>query len=171
MLDFLNYFASSEMPQFLPLAVILVILIIIVLIFWIIALERRINRLLGSGGAKTIEESAKQQFARLSALEKFQIETVRYLRTIEMRVRRSIQASETIRFNPFKGNGEGGNQSFATSFLSENGDGVVISSLYSRDRVSVFSKPIKGFKPTFELSEEEAEALSKTGAEVKKRTE
>lgn len=165
----LAYFESLKIAEFLPLALGFVILIIVVLIFWIIALERRINRLLGGSGTKTIEESAKQQFARLSALEKFQIDTVRYLRTIEMRVRRSIQASETIRFNPFKGNGEGGNQSFATSFLSENGDGVVISSLYSRDRVSIFSKPVKGFKSTFELSEEESEALSKTSAEVKKR--
>lgn len=164
-----DYINSPQVAEFIPLAVGLTILLIAVLIFWIIALEKRITRLLGGGRAKTIEESAKQLGERLSILEKFQNETVRYLRTIEMRVRRSIQASETIRFNPFKGNGEGGNQSFATSLLSENGDGVIISSLYSRDRVSIFSKPVRGFKPLFELSEEERDALDKASAEVKKK--
>jgi hypothetical protein len=35
----------------------------------------------------------------------------------------------------------------------------VISSLYSRDRVSVFSKPLKKFESNFELTEEEKEVI------------
>jgi hypothetical protein len=70
-----------------------------------------------------------------------------------------VQAVETIRFNPFKGIGEGGSQSFSTSFLSESGKGVVISSLYSRDRVSVFSKPLDKFESTFELTPEEKDVI------------
>ena len=86
---------------------------------------------------------------------------------MENRLQRSIQAVETIRFNPFKGTGEGGNQSFATSFLSENGDGVVISSMYSRDRVSVFSKPLAKFVSSFELMEEEKEVIANSKNQLK----
>ena len=45
--------------------------------------------------------------------------------------------------------------------LDEEGDGLVISSLYSRERMSIFAKPIKNNKSEYELSMEEKEALSK----------
>lgn len=83
----------------------------------------------------------------------------KYLETVERRLRKSVQSVHTVRFNPFKGTGAGGNQSFATAFLNEHGDGVVISSLYSRDHVSVFSKPVKKHASEYEFSNEEKEAL------------
>jgi len=68
---------------------------------------------------------------------------------------------ETIRFNPFKGNGSGGNQSFSTAFVNEEGDGVVISSLYSREHISVFAKPIKKMSSEYEMTKEEKDSLEK----------
>ena len=68
---------------------------------------------------------------------------------------------ETVRFNPFKGDGSGGNQSFSTAFVNEEGDGVVISSLYSRERVSVFAKPVKKMSSEYEMTAEEKESLQK----------
>ena len=97
----------------------------------------------------------------IESLTHFKDESTSYLLTVEERVKRSAQSIETIRFNPFKGTGDGGNQSFSTAIINENGDGVIISSLYSRERVSIFSKPVKNFNPEYELSEEEKEALSK----------
>jgi hypothetical protein len=91
----------------------------------------------------------------IEKMHHFQKESLAYFEEIEDRLSRSIQAVKTVRFNPFKGTGEGGNQSFSTAFINENGDGVVISSLYSRDRVSIFSKPIAEFQSEFELTEEE----------------
>lgn len=170
----LAFFNSPQIAEFLPIALIFLAVIVAILIIWIVTLERKLGRLFGNdksgkNSAKTLEDNLTRSNVRLSSLEKFQSDTLGYLRTIESRVRRSFQASETVRFNPFKGSGDGGHQSFATSLLSENGDGVVISSLYSRDRVSVFAKPIKNFKPLYELSDEETEALNKAGAELKKR--
>ena len=54
----------------------------------------------------------------------------------------NIQNIEVVRFNPFKDEGMGGDQSFAISFLDKKGNGVIMSSLYSREKVSVFAKPI-----------------------------
>ena len=48
---------------------------------------------------------------------------------------------------------------FPTAFLNEDGHGVVMSSLYSREHVSVFSKPIKNGSSEYELSVEEKEAV------------
>ena len=78
---------------------------------------------------------------------------------INSKLKKSIRGVETIRFNPFPD--QGSNQSFAIGILNEENDGVVISSLYSRDRMSVFAKPVKNGKSEYELSSEEKEALVK----------
>ena len=131
------------------------ILCIVILIGWIVRIEIKLWKLLRGKNAKSLEDSIVSAHENLDKLNEFQKESILYFINIEKRLSRSVQAIETIRFNPFKGTGEGGSQSFSTSFLSETGNGVVISSLYSRDRVSVFSKPLVKFESTFELTEEE----------------
>lgn len=142
--------------------------LVIALAVWVMTLQKRIRDMLGTN-ADNIESGLKQIQQRLDAAERFQKESTKYLRSIELRVRRSLQTSDTVRFNPFKGTGAGGNQSFATAFVNENGDGVVLSSLYSRERVSVFSKPVKEFKPVYELSEEETSILAQASATLKQK--
>ncbi|MFA6476431.1 MAG: DUF4446 family protein [Candidatus Paceibacterota bacterium] len=79
--------------------------------------------------------------------------------SINERLAKAIQRVHTVRFNPFKD--QGGNQSFSTCFMDENGDGLVISSLYSRDKVSVYAKPLVDGKSEYELSQEEKESIDK----------
>lgn len=83
-----------------------------------------------------------------------------HLVTVDTRLDTSIRNIGTIRFNPFMD--AGSNQSFAISFLNDNGDGVILSSLYARDRMSIFAKPISKGKSEFELSTEEKEVLKKS---------
>ena len=68
-----------------------------------------------------------------------------------------IQKVGIIRFNPFKE--VGGNQSFSIALLDGNDDGVVITSLYSREGNRIFGKPIKNGKSEYLLSEEEKKAI------------
>ncbi len=133
--------------------------IIVIMVGWIVRLEIKIKRLLLGKDAKSLEDSIIENKTNIEKLNEFEKNSKEYFLSIEKRLRKSIQAVETIRFNPFKGTGDGGNQSFSTSFLSENGSGVVISSLYSRDRVSVFSKPLSKFESSFELTSEEKEVV------------
>lgn len=97
-------------------------------------------------------------------LEKFRTDMEGYLKNVEKRLRRSTQANEMVRFNAFRGDGlggaTGGNQSFATAFLNEEGDGTILSSIYARERVSVFAKPIAKFNAEgATLTEEEQRAV------------
>lgn len=139
----------------------------VILIGWIIRLEIKVKKLLIGKDAKSLEDSIVSAKTNLEKLNLFQNEAILHFKNIEKRLNRSIQAVETIRFNPFKGTGDGGNQSFSTAFLSQNGDGVVISSLYSRERISVFSKSLEKFKSTFELTEEEKEVLNNSKNQLK----
>src|SRR3989344_4673356 len=132
---------------------------IIILTIWNIYLGIRIKKLMGGKDGKSLENSIVSAHENLNKLNEFQKEAIGHFINIEKRLNRSVQSVETIRFNPFKGEGVGGNQSFSTTFLSQNGDGVVISSLYSRDRISIFSKPLSRFESSFELSEEEKEVI------------
>lgn len=65
------------------------------------------------------------------------------------------------RFNPFTDTG--GNQSFILSLLDENNNGVVISSLHSRENTRVYAKKIeKGDSPDQELSKDEKEVVKQS---------
>lgn len=142
------------------------ILIIIILIVWLILLERRLNRLLLGKNARTLEDSISWLRHTLEEMMKFKDDSIDYFKNVESRLKRSIQAVETVRFNPFQGTGSGGNQSFSTAFINEKGDGVVISTLHSRDRMTIFSKPIKKFSSEFDMTEEEKNVLDQAKNKV-----
>lgn len=114
--------------------------------------------LLGKNGAD-LENTITTMLKGMENLDARSGEMENYIIKMDERLRKSIQKIQTVRFNPFKD--QGGNQSFATCFLDENGKGVVISSLYSRDKVSVYAKPVMKYQSEFELSEEEKEAIEK----------
>lgn len=139
----------------------------ILIIGWLIHLERRVSKLVIGKNGKSLEDSilfAKNQLLEQAAWKK---EIEQYLAHVEHRLTHTLRESKTIRFNAFKGTGEGGNQSFATAFLSEKGNGVVISSLFTRDRVSVYAKPIVKLESTYDLTEEERQAINETVQSVK----
>lgn len=140
---------------------------IIVLIILVVRLHLRLSKFLAGSDVKNLDESLIKINTSVADLQTFKTELEKYLVTAEKRLRRSIQAVSTVRFNPFKGTGSGGNQSFATTFLNEEGDGVVVSSLYSREHISIFSKPIKSHTSEYELSEEEQSALSAAEKNIK----
>ncbi|MCC2630478.1 MAG: hypothetical protein K0S38_287 [Candidatus Paceibacter sp.] len=134
----------------------------VLLVIWIVRLEIRLARLLIGKNAKTLEDSFVTISKDLKDLHQFTKEMEHYLANVETRLKRSVQSIETTRFNPFKGTGSGGNQSFSATFVNEKGDGVVLTSMYARDRISMFAKPLKVWESEFELSEEEKESIEKS---------
>lgn len=71
----------------------------------------------------------------------------------------SVQKLGIVRFNPFSE--VGGDQSFSIALLDGNDNGIVITSLYSREGNRVFAKPIKKGKSEYSLSEEETKAIQR----------
>ncbi|MHB1611801.1 MAG: DUF4446 family protein [Sulfobacillus sp.] len=62
-----------------------------------------------------------------------------------------------VRFNPF--DDTGADLSFAMSILNDRGDGVVLTSLWGRDEVRVYAKPVQENESRYALSQEEKQAL------------
>lgn len=134
--------------------------LILILLIWIIRLEIKTRRLSRGQSGVSLEEAIMSFEKDLSENRNFRKELEVYLTEMEKRMKTAVRAVETIRFDAFKGTGSGGRQSFSTALINEDGDGVILSSLHSRDRVSVFAKPVLGCKSTYELTEEEKHVLT-----------
>jgi len=127
--------------------------------FWIITTERRLKRFFLGKKAKDLEDTILGLEANIKKLESAVGKMQAEITALNAKTKKSIRGLETVRFNPFPD--QGGNQSFAIGMLNEDGDGLVLSSMYGREHMSVFAKPVKAGKSAYELTVEEKEALQK----------
>lgn len=134
--------------------------LIVILFVWIAIMEHRLKKFFSGKKAQSLESLMIDVLEKVENLKSTQEKINEHLTVTDKRLDKSIRRIETVRFNPFVD--AGSNQSFAMSFLNDEGDGVIISSLYARDRMSIFAKPIKNGKSEFELSNEEQEVLKKS---------
>jgi hypothetical protein len=93
----------------------------------------------------------------------------RRLSTVERRLRRPVAAAALpaehppqqrvglVRYQAY--HDVGGDHSFALALIDAEGAGVVINSLYHRDRCRVYAKPVRAWASPITLTDEEAEAI------------
>ena len=110
----------------------------------------------GNGGASI----------RLSALEEAGASTRATAQRLDERVSElealansDLSQAGFVRYDAFAGSGAG--LSYALALLNRRGDGVVLTSIYSREDTRTFGKPVAGFKPTVQASAEELEAIER----------
>jgi len=80
------------------------------------------------------------------------------VRRLEKASRFNLQHLGLLRFNPFRDTG--GDQSFALAIADDHGQGVVISSLHTRDVTRVYAKPLIAWDSTYALTDEEKQAIA-----------
>jgi len=124
------------------------------------SIHRRLRRLTTRRG-DALEDTLGELSRRAHEFQKFREELEAYLKVAEERMRTSMRGVGVVRFNPFQGDGSGGNQSFAAAFVDEGGNGVVFSSLHARGHTSTYAKPVEKGSSPFELTAEEREAVRK----------
>ena len=78
---------------------------------------------------------------------------------LERNNRSHLQRVGFLRFNPFRDTG--GDQSFALALADEGGNGVVISSLHSREVTRVYAKPLVAWQTNYPLTDEEQQAIAR----------
>ena len=125
------------------------ILLVIGLIITIMRLDKRVSNLLKGKDAKSLEDTLIQIINEINRMNTAQEKTEKIIKNINQRLATSITGIGVVRFNPFANSG--GNQSFAIALLNEHGDGVVMSTLYSRDKTSVYAKAIAKYKSEIDL--------------------
>lgn len=148
------------MSLYLIIAVIVLGILVISLSYVVFILNKRITILLRGKNAKNLEDSIKNITEEIETIYQRLEQHSNTLKNHNGRISNTVKQIPTIRFNPFQDSG--GNQSFASAFITEEGDGVIISSLYSREKTSVFAKPVKNYNSSFELTKEEQSVLEQT---------
>lgn len=133
--------------------------IVLLLLMWIIRLELKFRRMTAGTDKESLDEILLAVGQKATDAHQTSLNVHESLKAYAGRLAQSVRGIETVRYNPFTD--VGGNQSFATAIVDDHGNGVIISSLYGRERVSVFAKPVEGGASPYELTEEEREALSR----------
>jgi len=125
---------------------------------------RRGRRKRGSVDTTDLGPAVERALWRLDELTKRLDGLDGRLPVVEDQGRRAVQYVGVVRFNPFEDTG--GNQSFALALLDSKRDGIVVSSLHSRQNTRVYLKAIVGGRSETALSDEESEALRKAGGQT-----
>lgn len=131
---------------------------VITLCIWVTILSRRVAALCRNSKGASLEEVITSNNQDVVSLKETQGKHDKEIDRLQHQIKRSIQNINVVRFNPYKDTG--GNQSFAIAITDSHNNGVVLSSLYYRERVNVFAKPIENGTSSFPLTEEEKQALS-----------
>ena len=162
----LNIFNNNQIFLFLSIILFLLIIWNVFLHIHLLQIKRKLKALFNGKKATDLEgvlfeEIKRMKKAEINIQELF--ETTKILKEI---TDKTIQKVNIIRFNPFKDTG--GDQSFAIAMLDSQDNGIVISSLFTREGTRIYSKPIKNGQSTYPLSKEELEVLKKSGVKIKK---
>lgn len=135
-------------------AAIAVVSLILSIILWM-----KFSRLMRGSNGASLETSLNKTLNKVDLIENTLVNVAETLARHDTRLSGSVRGIGLVRFNPFQGAGFGGNQSFAICLIDEHGDGIIISSLYARERMSVFTKAVKRMECELALTEEEQQAL------------
>lgn len=102
-------------------------------------------------------QNLKEILDLISRLDKESKQINQELQNLRKNSQKFVQGVGMIRFNPFQE--VGGDQSFAVALLDADDNGLVITSLYSREGNRIYAKPINGGVSPYPLSEEEKKAI------------
>lgn len=126
-------------------------------LLWVIVLEYRLRKLFRGSAVTSLEDILRSLAREVESVQDENAAHAEALNALDDRLKKTVKTVKTVRFNPFREMGS--NQSFAAAFLNDEGDGVVISTLMSRDRTHVFAKPVKQFVSEHDITPEERQAL------------
>lgn len=124
---------------------------------WLVfGLRRKWNRMFGAK-ASTPVDALGETLQRISRAEAKLADIEPRVDTLEEIGNIAIQRVGFLRFNPFEHTG--GDQSFAIALLDGGDNGIILSSLYTREGVRVYAKEVQGGNSKHPLSEEEQKVL------------
>ena len=150
---FSHYFLYIETHSSIFLSVALVIVLL-----YALYLDRKISQFTKGNDGASLEEVIRDCITTGEKIEERNELIAKHAITLEDRVSHAIRNVETMRYKAFDAGGS--NQSFSVALLNEKGNGVILSSLHSHDRMSTFAKPVSGYESSYELTDEELAVLN-----------
>jgi hypothetical protein len=123
-------------------------------------MKKKLQIFLSGSNAKNLESTILSQIQHSQKISKDLQELYTFNKKVHELAHKGLYKVGFIRFNPFKD--VGGNQSFAVAFLDGKKNGVVFSSLYTKEGSRLYAKPIQDGLglPQYPLTQEEKEAVA-----------
>lgn len=119
--------------------------------------KERYLRVFGDQRPEHVEELIATLHERVdTAVDRFDGFSGR-LDTLETKATQTMNRIGLVRFNPFRDTGS--DQSFSAALLNDRGDGLILTSLWGRDEVRLYAKPVEAHESRYVLSQEEKQAL------------
>lgn len=109
------------------------------------------------GKGNNLDEMLKKYLEDVSNVKQDNSEIKAYYTKLDYDIGSSIQKVGLVRFNAFQN--VGSDLSFALALLDRENNGIVLNGIYGSDSSNIYAKPIKNGQSTYQLSEEEIEAI------------
>lgn len=156
----------NSIINFLNNNILIIAGLVLILVGWSIFLyiqnlkiRKKIKIFLKGRKVRDLEEVISEQLKRMKKTESDVKKIFKWNKDLQDICNISITKVGVIRFNPFKDTG--GDQSFVIALLDSQNNGLVLSSLYTREGTRVYTKPIEKGASKYHLSKEEEEAIKK----------
>ncbi len=154
--DFFLYY--RDMKEIVLLGILSTLFLgIVLLTLWVFMLQRKLKKLLRGKSAQSLEEVIAENNADIKNLSKNSESQEARIAELEEKIKKSIQHISLLRFDAL--NEKSGKQSFAIGLTNEYKTGIVISSLYNRDRMNVFAKEVTEGTSKHTLTKEEQHVI------------
>lgn len=111
------------------------------------------------GNGKDIYDDLDNYMYRVERVEKQNVEIINGIKILEEDLMKCIQKVGIVRYNAFRDTGS--DLSFALALLDENNNGVVLNGIYSREMSNIYAKPVEKGVATYNVSDEEKQAIEK----------
>lgn len=150
-------------PAYIMIGLLAVMLVLIVLyivcLFRIKKLQKAYNHFMSGKDMKSMEDVLWRQFDRIEILEEADKDKRRELNDLQITMQNAYQKSGLVKYDAFRG--MSGKLSYALALLDQNDNGVIVTSMYSREGCFSYAKEVIMGESSINLSEEEKEALKK----------
>lgn len=151
----------EQLMLYIMIALSVICVILAVLVITVLCklktLKRRIDSLSRGKDIKSLEDIILNFFERVESLEEGEEMTRAALNAIKDNLKITYQKKGLVKYDAFRE--MSGALSYSLALLDKENNGVLISSMYSREGCYTYAKEIKNGECKINLSEEEAEAL------------
>lgn len=147
---------------YIMLALVLLILVLIIIMcvnaVKMKKLKKRFEKFMSKEDVN-LEELLVQYTKKLNVLLQNEKEMQTSIEHMEKVVKNCVQKVGVVRYQAIQN--MGADLSYTVALLDENNDGVVFNGIYGRDGCYTYAKPIQEGKSSYNLSDEELQAIEK----------
>ena len=156
----------EQLTFYIMIALVVISLISIILLIITLCklkgLRRRIDALTRGKDAESMEDTILNFFERIESLEDAEQKMHRDIREIKENLKITYQKTGLVKYDAFRE--MSGALSYSLALLDKENNGVLISSMYSREGCYTYAKDIVNGECKINLSDEEQEALKQAVA-------